>query len=643
MSGFVEASRSQSPPRRRRACEQCSKAKARCHFPASNPSCERCCKMAISCTEQTNQGLRKPRQIRLQDRIYNRNPEEHQRAISLARTPDEDEIPKQSGDSASVNPSLITTSCTTESSACISVSDSEKEPEAGFNSQQAHSLPQRPQGTQLFNIPWQQADEILHVFQQKYMHHFPFVVLENGMSACQLEQRQPFTFKAIMLIATPIPWLMTAAMRENFFAHLGQRLFTEKEFDLDLLQCVLLCIAWADLCDLGAHQITNFTYTALGYAHNLAAFKKPRGVRQCEDNLPGNIISAKSPAEIPELRAIDAHRAFLGCVSVLSADSTRLDRQNPLGGPFVDVCRSLLRQHPECPSDFVLERHVRLIQLNDKISETFSTNFSHNEGEARLSLIEDVSRRLRPELDGIMESLGFDQQQFRWPSIGNVSGHEKSFKLAYYYLIVRLYEPTTRFGQAAVETEDASLDLRRRCLTNCMSATRAYFEHLLGPCPDGWYSYQSAIAMKPIIFMMIVAARLLSIDLPGWNAKPAYPEFDLSSIIDRFVSQLEEAEEALKQDNEKFAHSISLGMKPNGGSKSKRLAELAKRAKSVKKWYETRMVGVIVDGRHGDETRDSVAIAEDERSVAEIWWSRQPRWFNGLYENSTWNFDDMEG
>ncbi|UKZ73328.1 hypothetical protein TrVFT333_000973 [Trichoderma virens FT-333] len=442
----------------------------------------------------------------------------------------------------------------------ISASDMEVEEEADLES----PSPQNTQGTQLFNIPWSEADEILHVFRQKYVHHFPFVILENGIFARQLEQQQPFTFKAILLIAAPLSPLVTAAMKEDFFALLGQRLFTEKEFDLDLLQCVLVCIAWADICNLNNHQITNLTYTALGYAHNLAASGRSFNASRRESNPFSNITSTESPAIRLKLGDIDAHRAFLGCVSVLSVDSARFGRQNPLSGPYVDLRRSLLRQHPECPSDFVLERYVRMMQLNDKISESFHANTIHNGRESYLSLIEESALRLRPELDSAIESLGFDQQQVRWPSIGNVGSHEKSFRLIYNYLIVRLYEPATRFEQATIEMEDASLDLWRRCLTNSLSATKAYFENLLAARPDGWYTYQSTIVMKPIIFVMIIAVRLLLINVPGWNAQLVYPEFDLSSIIDQFVSQLEEAEDALKQDNEKFAHSVNLDKKPGG-------------------------------------------------------------------------------
>ncbi|KAL7788431.1 hypothetical protein V8C43DRAFT_287552 [Trichoderma afarasin] len=641
MSEFLETSRSQSPLRRRRACEQCSKAKARCHFQASSSSCERCYKMTFSCTEQTSRGLRKPRQIRLHDRINNKDSEEQQTIISQSQLPNGDEISKQGNGSNPHNSSLIASLSTGTMDNPTSISVSNTEEEAGLNSLQVTRQLQSPQVTQLFDIPWPQADEILHLFQQKYVHHFPFVVLENGISARQLEQRQPFTLKAIMIIATPLSWQMTTAMKDGFFAHLGQRLFTDKDFNLDLLQCILLCIAWADICDLSSHQITNLTHIALGYAHNLAASGTPFTASRPENNPLVNIASSGRPAMPPQSGAIDAHRAFLGCVSVLSADSVRFGRQNPLSGPYVDICRSSLRQHPQCPTDFVLERYVRVMQLSDKISESFHTNTRHDGTKAYLALVEETARRLRPELDSIIESLGFDQQQFRWPSIGNVSTHEKSFRLAYNYLLVRLYEPVTRFEPAAMEAEDAPIESWHLCLTNCMSAAQGYLENLLATRPDAWYPYQSTIATKPIIFVMILAARLHLIKIPGWNAKLVYPEFDLSSIIDRFVSHLEEAEEMLKQDVEKFAYSTKPNSKLAEMMKSKRLAELAKKAKRVKELYEAERSRVVTNEPFSDGTRGPAIIAENEKSAGEIWWPRQPQWFNGLYENSAWNFDDI--
>lgn len=180
----------------------------------------------------------------MRSRIYNKDSGEQWTTISPSRTPNGDDVPNQGNGLNPHNSSLIASSSTATMNNSTSISVLDTEDEADLNSLQANHPLQTSQETQLFNIPWPQADEILHVFQQRYVHHFPFVVLENGISARQLEQRQPFTLKAIMIIATPLPWLITAALRDSFFAHLGQHLFTEKDFDLDLLQCILLCIAW---------------------------------------------------------------------------------------------------------------------------------------------------------------------------------------------------------------------------------------------------------------------------------------------------------------------------------------------------------------------------------------------------------------
>lgn len=75
----------------------------------------------------------------------------------------------------------------------------------------------------------------------------------------------------------------------------------------------------ADICDLSSHQIANLTHIALGYAHNLAASGSSFNASRPESNPLSNFASSDRPAMLPKIGAIDARRAFLGCVSVLSA------------------------------------------------------------------------------------------------------------------------------------------------------------------------------------------------------------------------------------------------------------------------------------------------------------------------------------
>ncbi|KAH6652826.1 hypothetical protein BKA67DRAFT_301925 [Truncatella angustata] len=80
------ARRAVSPPRRQRACQPCSKAKARCNFPDNNdPSdgCDRCRRVKIQCIPQTTKVLRRPRQLKTKES----SPSLHHQ--SVASLPDE--------------------------------------------------------------------------------------------------------------------------------------------------------------------------------------------------------------------------------------------------------------------------------------------------------------------------------------------------------------------------------------------------------------------------------------------------------------------------------------------------------------------------------------------------------------------------
>ncbi|KUI59059.1 hypothetical protein VP1G_06304 [Cytospora mali] len=65
MEATVPEKRPRSPPRRQRACFNCSTAKARCNFKDENIGkyCDRCHRMGVECVAQPTRSLRRPRKL----------------------------------------------------------------------------------------------------------------------------------------------------------------------------------------------------------------------------------------------------------------------------------------------------------------------------------------------------------------------------------------------------------------------------------------------------------------------------------------------------------------------------------------------------------------------------------------------------
>lgn len=94
------------------------------------------------------------------------------------------------------------------------------------------------------DLTWPQAERILTLFRDKYMYNFPFVIVEEETTAHQLLEEKPFLFRAIMLVAAPLPVPRIKKMKRSVLAYLGAHLLVEEERHLELFQGLLVCIAW---------------------------------------------------------------------------------------------------------------------------------------------------------------------------------------------------------------------------------------------------------------------------------------------------------------------------------------------------------------------------------------------------------------
>lgn len=96
----------------------------------------------------------------------------------------------------------------------------------------------------IYGLTWSQSDRILSLFRERYIRNFPFLVLDDHITANQLYIDKPFLFRVIMLAAAPLPIPRIIKMKRNVLAYLGQHMLVEEERQLDLLQGLLICISW---------------------------------------------------------------------------------------------------------------------------------------------------------------------------------------------------------------------------------------------------------------------------------------------------------------------------------------------------------------------------------------------------------------
>ncbi len=324
---------------------------------------------------------------------------------------------------------------------------------------------------------------------------------------------------------------------------------------------------------------------------------------------------------------------------------------------YVDFCADALGEAGEYPSDFLLQQVVRLMQIEDRISEFFGSANDTARGRPFLFLVDENVTTLRAELDTILESLSYAALAESLPhcSPDQIDHFARYFDLTRQYLLVRLYEPATYLGDLPEgDPGGPQHHYRATALRNCLVAANAFFETVTN-VPATSARFQALAAPGQTGFVMVICSRLLVVDAPDWDAAAARRRLDFSGFLAKIVGRLQVAEQRRRVNVEHFVRETRvLGVTQEELDEPGRYAGTSHKTSFIKAWYENRLqqmdeAAAAAATAGGGQVAAPPLPAEPmyiEETLLGRPWHRLagnagPRWFVGLLEGSAWNFDDV--
>ncbi|KAH8671233.1 hypothetical protein BX600DRAFT_509921 [Xylariales sp. PMI_506] len=631
------ASRPPSPLRRQRACQPCSKAKARCNFQGNDISggCDRCRRIKIDCTPQTTKVLRRPRQLKPSSGRISSSPDQHVDRITslLAATSGNFLSPSDTNDHTGDESSLDTL----PSLAGSDYIDRNSFQAFGLNTygqavhqfgNQPFSLPHTPSYPRTgalsysptgpgFGLTWSQAEQAISDFKIKYVPEFPFVTLGHDVFAEQLYLEKPLLFRVVMLVAAPITLEKQRDIKRSVSSYIGRHMLVLEERNLDLLQGLLVFIAWGNHNFYLDRQITHLIHLALGFAHNLAITRFPLTTRQ-------KVKQAVDPQDVEEamrgrgyttvaetFHALEEMRAFLGCYYLFSVNSSQFCRQDSLKNEYVEFCLNYIAHSTDYWTDSNLVKLFRLQQAVDRISEVFVAHSNPVRDEAFTYILTDEMRPIRSQIDKIFET--FDSEQVQYAS----------FWLHYNHALVRLYEPATWIPTPPVAGQDSFCQCQ--CLLYCLRAAESFFNALLTSSPEELLS-RSFVSSAELVDVLVTTSRLLLLETTDWDLEAARRTLDLPSIMDQMMAMFTSASLLRKQ------RALESGAGPEDNpdvEKEDPFIKYVNKVKWIKSWFQGRLVakGVLVPQEQDQTLLD--LWSRDDNSGNQFWM--------GLLGNNSWN------
>ncbi|KAK1507442.1 hypothetical protein CTAM01_02554 [Colletotrichum tamarilloi] len=393
-------------------------------------------------------------------------------------------------------------------------------PEAGFPSGSYQLLPG-------FTIAAEKAEEYLSIYRTRMVPNFPFVPIEPEVTARDLHNQKRFLFWCIMQAIVPQTATVQKSVDDWVRKHAAMHIIVHKEKKIELLQGLIVYVAWGDV------------HLQMG-------------------------INANTLLQLA-----------IGLVMDMTIVPAAIRRHSQIQyTPQIARCSKAIREADAIPTDQNLLALVRMQHLGDRIRAVFPSP-DREEGEP-LPIFREHFSAVLASLRKEICSLESEE-----PAIKK----ENPMVWAHYgALMVRLYEPCIGMRGASPSEAMSAMEQfsRTESLWFCLQAIQIAMDALLA-IPAEAFAYLPFNTVADVAHTMMSSHRLLLEDSASdWDVMLARQKLDLPDIARRLADRFEEADNValiVGQKRRIFE------------DESSRWANYAYRARWIRQWYLNKVVG----------------------------------------------------
>ncbi|KJK87909.1 hypothetical protein H633G_08219, partial [Metarhizium anisopliae BRIP 53284] len=220
-----------------------------------------------------------------------------------------------------------------------------------------------------FQVTEREASRFLSIYASEYAPNFPFVMVPSAATAHGLHDRSPGLFWAIMTAVAPQSLAVQQRVKTWFRQYVADHVIVRQEKTLQLLQAILVHLAWGDFHFYINAEATNLLHLALALATDLRLDKSPESSAATIRSQLGEAWTALhqgGPSRLGIPHTLDDQRAVLGLYHLSSLISALFKRGPRFPWtPYLSQCCDALTSAREHPSDALLAALVRIQHIAD--------------------------------------------------------------------------------------------------------------------------------------------------------------------------------------------------------------------------------------------------------------------------------------
>ncbi|KAF2084098.1 hypothetical protein K490DRAFT_4250, partial [Saccharata proteae CBS 121410] len=360
---------------------------------------------------------------------------------------------------------------------------------------------------------------------QTYMSkHFPFVVLPPETTVARMREKNPFLLKVIVAVASYHDLSKQRELGNELVNYIATHLLVRGERNVDLLQGLLVFIAWYHPHFFVNPQTSNLLQLAVGLTIDLGLKRSARAYGQERIEIATS-RAAHGELSVCELHTSDERRALLGTfylTTIVAQWAKRYDSMR-YSAQLDDVC-NYLEKAAEYTSDRHLVALVRLQHVVQRVERKVPFDDFTPDTMIPISMF---VKQLHTELSHFRHTLPPDLAQ------------NTTLLMHYYNAEIYLYEislsplpPTTQYADFAYR--------RLEMLNACMHSAKSFMS-VYAQLPNSSYYNLPFVHFSQLTSAIIALSKLSRLSCTGWDIAHANAFIDFPSLLDHTAHRYEEA------------------------------------------------------------------------------------------------------
>ena len=373
--------------------------------------------------------------------------------------------------------------------------------------------------------------------------YFPFVIVPCDASVCTLLKDRPLLLHAVLAVATSSEVYLQKVLEKSFKEIMLNRLVLEAEKSIDLLQSILVCIAWGHFFHIPKrNQSYQLLQMAIGLCVDLGLNMEPSLAMQ-KIGLHLDHFQPSGNTEEDKFWSREARRAFLGCYHVSTMNNWIWTKPNTFEySDYILQCAQSISEAPEYPTDAQILPLVQLQQIGDEYHKILLIGRDEGCATGQLDRIGTHSRSFQKRIQQVRDNLtpAAAESTTINLAIHFTSVHTNEQNLLSPWISTSRLPPTiTPTNPTHHPTPSPSrIDL----LLSCLQASTSYLNHFL-TIPITTYPHLSTTQWSGLIYSLVIIYRL-SIGtprIPTWDVQITRDTVKLERYLEVLCERMQQA------------------------------------------------------------------------------------------------------